>query len=504
MKKMYDVSDHGSLAEAIAKSDQVIDLGNVDTTLYNWKFKRMINLPVGSYDGYPLVIGDFNNDNITDILGSKTFNYKPVCAIVEIKNDTTYEIKKIYSELNEYPLAFTDVDHDGLGELNIRWGRFFRNYESLHLNSYPDTLRFIYKMWWFSGIVGAEKFYDLDKDGWMDIFYPGDDLLPPHGQKLYVAEYDSSINNFVKKFRYEPEDWDTYGSSIGDFDGDGFTEFFTASVHGRVYGFENTGNDSYRVVYEDTISAPNAYLNCATDDIDRNGKPEFFIGGTAFYQGIPATRIYWFEADRNNHYLKKRSLFLLNSGFFGVHELYGIDVNMDDIKDLFFVFPLKIVILTWNLRGFFELFFLDITEQGQKPTEGANIYDTFHSGRPDLYVCGLKSSKFYVNNYLAGIGKPTSLNIANFKLLPNYPNPFNPSTTIEFSVPNRSAINITIYDITGKEVIRLIENKQYLPGKHKVVWNGTDIYGKEVSSGVYLTEMKTGSFREVRKMLLIR
>ena len=123
---------------------------------------------------------------------------------------------------------------------------------------------------------------------------------------------------------------------------------------------------------------------------------------------------------------------------------------------------------------------------------------------PDLYVCLGNNSRFYINNFLTGIQTSSSETIGSFKIFPNYPNPFNKSTIIEFFVSNRTDINVTIYDITGKEVIKLIKNTSFIPGKHKVVWNGTDEYGKEVSSGVYLTEMKTGSFREVRKILLIR
>jgi flagellar hook assembly protein FlgD len=89
-------------------------------------------------------------------------------------------------------------------------------------------------------------------------------------------------------------------------------------------------------------------------------------------------------------------------------------------------------------------------------------------------------------------------------LYQNYPNPFNLSTIIAFQLPISRVVTLSIYDITGKEVMRLIENQRFAPGVHQVVWNGLNQNGKEVSSGIYLYELTAGSFREVKKMLFIQ
>ncbi|HKI78373.1 MAG TPA: T9SS type A sorting domain-containing protein [Ignavibacteriaceae bacterium] len=89
------------------------------------------------------------------------------------------------------------------------------------------------------------------------------------------------------------------------------------------------------------------------------------------------------------------------------------------------------------------------------------------------------------------------------KLLQNNPNPFNPSTTIKFFVPNPSDVTIKIYDLLGREVTTLF-NKQATAGYHNVYWNGKDSRGENVSSGVYLYRLTAGNFSETKKMNLLK
>ena len=85
----------------------------------------------------------------------------------------------------------------------------------------------------------------------------------------------------------------------------------------------------------------------------------------------------------------------------------------------------------------------------------------------------------------------------------NYPNPFNPETTISYSISTDSNVAITIYNVKGQKVKTLIENYQ-IKGKHNVVWNGIDGSGYPVSSGVYFCRIKTENDSQIKKMLLIK
>lgn len=94
------------------------------------------------------------------------------------------------------------------------------------------------------------------------------------------------------------------------------------------------------------------------------------------------------------------------------------------------------------------------------------------------------------------------------ELLGNYPNPFNPSTTISYYLKNRGFVSIDIYNIRGQKVISLV-NEEKSAGNHSVVWDGSNRQGAKVGSGVYfyrmLFEDRVGStYKQTRKMLYLK
>ena len=90
-----------------------------------------------------------------------------------------------------------------------------------------------------------------------------------------------------------------------------------------------------------------------------------------------------------------------------------------------------------------------------------------------------------------------------FKLIGNYPNPFNPSTTIEFSLPSDGKAGLAVYNMAGQKVRELVL-EQLTAGKHAVVWNGRDNEGKPVSSGVYIARLKMEGKVESHRMTLVK
>jgi len=90
-----------------------------------------------------------------------------------------------------------------------------------------------------------------------------------------------------------------------------------------------------------------------------------------------------------------------------------------------------------------------------------------------------------------------------FDLRQNAPNPFNPTTTIRFSIPEAGQTNLAIYSIDGRLIKTLVDGK-LAAGIHEVAWDGTDTSGRLVSSGTYLYRLVSGSSVEVRRMVLIK
>ncbi|MCK4578622.1 MAG: Ig-like domain-containing protein, partial [Candidatus Marinimicrobia bacterium] len=92
---------------------------------------------------------------------------------------------------------------------------------------------------------------------------------------------------------------------------------------------------------------------------------------------------------------------------------------------------------------------------------------------------------------------------SDYVLYANYPNPFNPATTIEFALPQRDQVRITVYDLLGRAV-RNLENATLDPGRHSIIWDGRDDHGRQVAAGMYIYRLVTPSASLARKMLLLK
>jgi hypothetical protein len=91
----------------------------------------------------------------------------------------------------------------------------------------------------------------------------------------------------------------------------------------------------------------------------------------------------------------------------------------------------------------------------------------------------------------------------DFHLFPNFPNPFNPSTTIRYSIVEPVNVSLKIYDVLGREIRTLI-NEVKTAGTYNSIWNGYDNSGNRVSSGIYFYRMEAGIFVDTRKMILLK
>jgi len=85
-----------------------------------------------------------------------------------------------------------------------------------------------------------------------------------------------------------------------------------------------------------------------------------------------------------------------------------------------------------------------------------------------------------------------------------YPNPFNPSVTIEYDVAQPSIVDLAIYNVAGQMACHMVNAVMQSDGTHKLIWNGNDEKGRKVSSGVYFCRLRIGSGYELRKAILLR
>lgn len=105
--------------------------------------------------------------------------------------------------------------------------------------------------------------------------------------------------------------------------------------------------------------------------------------------------------------------------------------------------------------------------------------------------------------WITGVENRVSHTPKKFQMLQNYPNPFNPTTTISYTLAKPAEVTLTISNLLGQQV-RVLVNKKQVSGNYKVVWDGKDDLGKDVTSGVYFYSLKYGKEVTTRKMALVR
>ncbi len=115
---------------------------------------------------------------------------------------------------------------------------------------------------------------------------------------------------------------------------------------------------------------------------------------------------------------------------------------------------------------------------------------------PDSWI--LKST-----DYVVGLAEDKLEVPLKFELSANYPNPFNPSTTIPYSLDETSAIRLSIIDVRGSEVVELL-NDHKNAGLYQISWDGRDTQGHSVETGVYFCRLEAGARSEIQKLLLVK
>lgn len=90
-----------------------------------------------------------------------------------------------------------------------------------------------------------------------------------------------------------------------------------------------------------------------------------------------------------------------------------------------------------------------------------------------------------------------------YSLLENYPNPFNPETSITYTLANEGRTKLEIYNFVGQKIRTLVDTSQ-TSGKHTVIWNGNNDSGQKVSSGLYIYRLISGSFVESKQMIMLK
>jgi len=512
----------------LSQADLILELDTLNLSYYDNLYRSYGKIP--AYNAYSAnyIAIDANKNNKMELYVYRFVNNSPfldfhATQIYEQSNDS------LFSLIYDFPLDSSDkffdvgdITNDGLLDIFYR-GRensmkFFKQNTS---NDLINNFNFIYNPFPPVYQPNTPTFYDIDNDGILEIIYflfagDGDSVW---SYSNHVAKYNPQINNYELIYHHRPlPDKYTYGISTGDFDQDGKGNFGTGSIDGKFYIYEHVQGKQYMVELEDTLQTYNAYLTTFTDDMDGNGKPEIWIGGdfnSSLYGGV--TRIYVFEADEPGNYVQVYQIDIRGLFAFTTGKLRFCDLDYDGKKDLFlangdFVFGIKnngvgsyyfdfinllpLIDTTYSSQMIDRIDAADLDDDGVYEIV-ANHYLYFPSQKSAYY------SVFHKRNKISEVDDNYNPILDRFDLYNNYPNPFNPETKLMFALPSESKVIISIYNSLGEE-IKVLINETRLSGEYEISWNGTDVNGNLVPSGIYFITMKAGNFQKTIKSVLIK
>lgn len=134
---------------------------------------------------------------------------------------------------------------------------------------------------------------------------------------------------------------------------------------------------------------------------------------------------------------------------------------------------------------------------------GFNVVDIKRNIQQTIWPCYLGSYTRSGNAYQTTPVAENEIPVLHTVLHENFPNPFNPETTISFSIKDAADVQLEVYNLKGQLVKSLVNDRQ-ATGMYSVVWNGTDDAGKAVSSGIYYYRLRSGRFSSTKKMVLMK
>ena len=498
----------------------IINVGDIDTSKYSGKFHFWQKVKIVNEYERTIPVEDLNNNGLLELYGFNEISsvYAGPVVIYEQNDQGIFHKVYTYDTNTIFVQGIGDVDSDGKKEIHLRTldtlnGEF---YKSDSPDSLPTLFDFVFYYYPYPGQIDDLTFGFFDKNRINDcVFTSSTSLALP---AIIIGEFRDGLNNFTTI--YEQITGDTNwvnvpsGFAIGDFDGDTRIEIVSGTTQGIVYSIEAVKENQYDLVWQGSAPTYNAYMITSTNDIDKNGKPEFWIGGQNFSTGIST---FWcYESNGDNSYIPVAEIQLRYLVTLGANYLQAADMDNDGTEELIISLGNYLIILKFTGKPNehqYEISYAKINESTQPGAQfhSATLKDFNGDGKKDILLPMDK----YVNpnidlfSYLLVQDSVTSIKYENtkvpdkFELMQNFPNPFNPTTTIKFKLGIQSRINLSVYNVLGKEIKTLAE-ATLSAGEYTYSWDGKDNEGNSLPGGIYFIQMKAQSFRKTIKAVLLK
>jgi len=376
----------------------IIDLTTIDTTLYYQKYSFWQEVPIHNWDFECLRIGDVNNNGKPELYGARKFfetSAEPI-TVYELNNTGGFESIYQYDSVT-LARSIYDVNNDEQQDVLLTTSGLLgipfqqRVFSKTTDTSLATQLNFIFAPYVYQPQLNDLTLGDFDGDEKNDL------IFTRSGQPdIHIFEYNSINNNFDSVYRFdvfEQPPWGNSGFSIGDFDMDGKTDMIFGTMRGNVFVIEYQADNQYTNSWQGIIDSYHAYTHTCSNDIDKNGKPEFWVLGDAYYNGIGTTRITIFETNGDNSYYAVGRVDLVGVFSFYAGTMQAVDIDNDGTEEIAVCIDGNFVILKINgsqNHQTYEIYYIKQNELAND-TVGSNYYgavmsDLLNDGKKEILI----------------------------------------------------------------------------------------------------------------------
>ena len=371
----------------------VIDLTTIDTTLYYHKYSFWQEVPVAPAQmPMPIKAADINQNYLLELYGFEkhyqTSWFNLPLKIFELDPaDSIFKVVYTYTDTITRAEDMYDINGDGQLQLftssnELLAPRLKVIYKKPSPNSFAVTEDFYFTVW---NQMNDPMFGNYDNNGLTDLLYYSLDAYTS------IAEYNPVFNRFDSVYAFPEPDIYGAGFSTEDIDGDENSDIVLGSINGFVHVLEYQPGIGYENIWNDTLDTYNAYVHFTTRDIDGNGKPEFWVGGDAFYGSIPKTLYTCYESVGNNNYKIVAKIWIEGVFSFDAYNAFAVDVDKDGVEEIGLCVDQHFLILKFTGRPnqhSYELYYIKKNEMTgfYNVYYGASMYDLTGDSNEEILI----------------------------------------------------------------------------------------------------------------------
>ncbi len=471
--------------------------------------------------GFAAAWADYNNDGFVDlIITTPTANFYPNEELSNVlfdnNGDGTFSNNTgsiiVNGPADAYTIpTWTDYDLDGDMDLFITAGPVQNGVLQ------PD---YFFKNWLVeSGSVLFERdltsnfatdprdgqqasWVDYDNDGDLDLYVTNFGGTPgvTSGMANDFYRNDNGVYTKITSGSLVTDAKLSIGQTWGDFDNDGDLDLYVTNVTspsnfgGNNY-YRNNGAPNYtftRVSGSDFVAGSRAGWGASSGDYDNDGDLDLYVTINTLTAGAAQDALYRNDLANGNHWINIKCIGTTsNRAAIGTKVRVKATVFGNTFWQLREISSQNASTGQNSLRAHFGL--------GDAAVIDSLVID-WPSGTTDI-ATNMQSNQFVTvteGGQITAIDENPPLAPADFKLQQNFPNPFNPTTTIQFTLPRAAGVTLKVFDMLGREVATLLEG-ELRAGAHSVVFEARDL-----SSGFYFYKLQVDNLLMVKKMLLMK